>query len=152
MCQEIKDKIRVGEWIRTKKGVIAKCEYFDKKSNSYWFDKVIERNYEETLDFINKNKVNKYIKKHSKNKIELLECEDIVTLEYYVSKFRKRIKRRFEVFRAGNLMSFSNIYCDFLYDLNKNKFLDGKGFNPKIKEIVTHEEFESIKYNFEEEE
>ena len=86
------------------------------------------------------------IVKHSKNKLELLESEDIVVLEYYVSKYKRRIKRRFEIFKTRELIAFNNAHCNFLYDLSKQKFLDGKGFNIKIKSIVTKEQFKSVEY------
>lgn len=136
----MEDKIEVGEYVRTKDGFIGKVEDVD-------LDEQEGMNYyicEKDNGMASNYKAN--IIKHSKNIIKILESEDIVTLEYYVSKFRKRIKRRFEVFRAGNLISFNNIHCDFLYDLNKQKFLDGKGFNPKIKDTVTKEQFNSVKY------
>ncbi len=129
----MEDKIEVGEWVRLKDGRIRVFK-----------NMLSEEDVELTRPY-NIAKI-KDIVKHSKNIFKLLEGEDITVLEYYVGKYRKRIARRFEVFKAGHLISFRNVYCDFLYDLNEQKFLDGKGFNPKIKSIVTHEQFESMKY------
>ena len=125
-------RIEVGEYVRTNMGIIFEFQKID--ADSYMWGS----NY--------KGCYRKDIANHSKNIFELLESEDIVVLEYYVSKYRKRIKRRFEVFKAENLISFSNAHCDFLYDLSKQKFVDGKGFNPKLKGIVTKENFEYVEY------
>lgn len=92
----------------------------------------------------------KNIVKHSKNIIDLIEDKDIVTLEYYVSKYRKRIQRKFEVETLENDICFLNNRCSFLYDREKQKFIDGEAFNPKIVSIVTHEQFSNIEYKVEE--
>ena len=93
----------------------------------------------------------KDILKHSKNIIDLIEDEDIVILEYYVSKCGKRIQRKFE---PSNLLNkkiyFDNRHCSFCYDLENKKWIDGKGFNPKIKSVVTKELFKDIEYILEE--
>ena len=85
--------------------------------------------------------------KVNENIFDLLDSQDFVILEYYVSKYRRRIERKFEVFKAYNLISFNNIHCTFLYDLNKKEFVDGKGFNPKIKTVITKEQFSSVAFN-----
>ena len=142
----MKDEIEVGEYVRTNDGMLGKflrLERDDIDTSLKWYVLYIPNSpFVKGEVYINKP----YIVKHSKNIFKLLEGEDITVLEYYVGKYRKRIARRFEVFKAGHLISFRNVYCDFLYDLNEQKFLDGKGFNPKIKSILTHEQFESMEY------
>ena len=135
------DKIEVGEYVRTKKGNIDKIDRYIFESNIY--------HCENGMCIDTENRIGLHLEdivKHSKNKFELLESEDIVILEYYVRKYGRRIKRRFEVFKVGNLISFKNAHCDFLYDITKKEFLDGKGYNPNIKKIVTKELFESVEY------
>ena len=132
----MKDKIEVGEYVRDKEGNITKI------INTLSLFKDVKLYLGEDGYQYSDNS----IVKHSKNIFELLENEDIVILEYYVSKYRKRITRRFEIFKIEPLITFGNMYCDFLYDLNKQKFLDGIGFNPKIKRIVTKEQFSSIEH------
>ena len=130
----MKDKIEVGEYVRTDEGNIFEFGGYFKSGN---IDSMTDK------DGILYGNQEKCCKKHSKN---IFKSEDIAVLEYYVGKYRKRIARRFEVFKAGHLISFRTVYCDFLYDLNEQKFLDGKGFNPKIKLILTHEQFDWLKY------
>ncbi len=129
----MEDKIEVGEYVRLKDGRIRIFKNY-----------VTEEDIELTRPY-NTAKIEDIVK-HSKNILELLESEDIVVLEYYVSKYKKRIKRRFEIFKTIKLIAFNNAHCDFLYDLSKQEFLDGKGFNIKIKSIVSKEQFESVKY------
>ena len=87
--------------------------------------------------------------KVSENIFDLLESQDFVILEYYVRKYGKRIKRKFEIYKTdskSNLINFNNIHCTFLYDLNKKEFVDGKGFNVKIKKVITKEQFENMEF------
>ena len=128
----MEDEIKVGEYVRSNLGSIGKVTKIEDGKFLYE-NKCL-------ICFISN------VVQHSKNLFKLLEGEDITVLEYYVGKYRKRIARRFEVFKVGHLISFRNVYCDFLYDLNEQKFLDGKGFNPKIKLILTHEQFDWLKY------
>lgn len=78
--------------------------------------------------------------------IDLIETDDIVILEYYVAKYRQIMTRRFEVSKIGKMITFENAHCCFIYDLNKKKFINGRGFNVKIKSILTKEQFENISY------
>lgn len=92
------------------------------------------------------------IKNHSKNIIELLEDNDIVTLEYYVAKYRIRITRIFEISKVLklNCIKFNNVNCDFSYNVEENKWINGKGYNVKIKTILTKEQFEQNCYKVKE--
>ncbi len=130
-------EIEVGEYIRLEYGKLDKV-----KNNDYYMQQYIEC--EKGL-YPREN-----IVKHSHNILDLIETDDIVILEYYVAKYKQRITRRFEVFRHNNLISFNNIHCDFLYDLNKKEFVDGKGYNVKIKKVLTKEQFSQIEYKVEE--
>ena len=142
----MEEKIEVGEFVRTVDGKFGIFDrYSSRKEDSIYkspFNCFVKLQNRKTPLQCHRS----YIVKHSKNIFKLLESEDIVILEYYVSKYRKRIKRKFEIFKARNLIRFDNIHCDFLYDLNEQKFLDGKGFNVKIKGIVSKEQFEQVKF------
>jgi hypothetical protein len=106
-----------------------------------WFD----YHYEEMANIIIKLED---IKKASFNIIDLIEIGDSVELEYYIAKYRKRIKRIFEVEIDKDYIFFKNVRCDFTYALAKceSKFIRSKGYNIKIKSILTHEQLEVNKY------
>lgn len=89
------------------------------------------------------------IKKHSKNIMELLEDKDLASLEYYIAKYRKRITRIFYISKINNIIKFENLNCDFMYDLDKNKWINGKGYNIKMKTILTKEQNERNCYRLE---
>lgn len=139
-------EIEIGEWVRTKEGFIDKiqCDFNknDWRSKNTYGELIVKCEYN---TYLLKN-----ILKHSKNLIDLIETDDIVILEYYVAKYKQRITRRFEVFRHDNLISFNNVHCDFLYDLDKSTFVDGRGYNVKIKKILTKEQFNQNCYEVEE--
>ena len=92
----------------------------------------------------------KNIYKASHNIIDLIEDDDIAIIEYYVSKYRQRITRMFEcrLFKSkeDDFVIFENKHCDWWYDKNKKEWVRAKGYNPKIKSIVTKEQFESMSY------
>lgn len=65
-------------------------------------------------------------------------------------KYGKRISRKFETSKLNEeKIYFDNRHCSFCYDLNEKKWLDGKGYNPKVKSILTKEEFNSRAYKIE---
>lgn len=88
--------------------------------------------------------------KASYNIIDLIEDDDIAIIEYYVSKYRQRINRRFEcsLFKSkeDDFVIFENKHCDWWYDKNKKEWVMAKGYNPKIKSIVTKEQFSQMEY------
>ena len=136
------DKIEVGEWVRTIDGEIFEFGGYFKSGNiNCMTDK----------DGILYGNQEKCCKIHSKNKIELLKDGDFVELEYKSSKYRKRITRVFEVSELDEYIIFENYHCNFFCKKGDKKITDKTCKNIKIKSIVTHEQFESMKYNFEEE-
>ena len=66
-------KIEIGEYVRTKDGIIAKLEDIQEQDEAYWFDRIIYRRYDEVIDFLTTEELPKYIVKHSKNIIDLTE-------------------------------------------------------------------------------
>ena len=86
--------------------------------------------------------------KASHNIIELLEKTDLVVLEYYVAKYKKRIQRTFIVNKFDDYILFENLHCSFTIHLENGKYIwtDAKGYNPKIISILTKEQFEAMAY------
>ena len=145
-------EIEVGEYCRTKNGALGKClkTFFDFEDKLYCDEFITIEAIEFGKFKIPNNMAKKDIIKHSKNIIDLIEDEDTIVLEYYVRKFGKRIQRKFEatIFEDKKIY-FDNNHCSFTYDKEQNKWLDSKGFNPKIIEVVTKEMFNSVKYEVE---
>jgi hypothetical protein len=141
-------EIEVREYVRAKNGNIRKIDKIEKckscKENLYINIETIKNLY-----FTNSYHLED-ITKHSKNIIDLIEDKEIVEIEYYVKRRAKRITRVFEVEKIDNKLVFLNHRCSFMYDLSENKWIDGKGYNPKIKTILTHEQFEQNAYRLEE--
>ena len=111
------EEIKVGEYVRTKQGVIGKVleiddifAYLDREV------KYIEET-ETNIDYIHKISITK----HSPNIIDLIEVGDYVNGEVVIDTWNGN---RIETHR-------SNFHED------------------NIKSIVTHEQFESIKYRLE---
>jgi hypothetical protein len=119
-------KIKVGEYIRTKNGVIAKLEYIHNKDKVCWFDKVIYSRYGEEIDFLTTEELPKYVISHSKNIIDLIEVNDIVT--YWVDT------------QSYNGWVQNFVDKELLKDMKKN-FIE-----EDIKSIVTHEQIEDMEY------
>lgn len=73
-------KLEVGQYIRTKDGIIAKCTEI--KINRYMFDRIIlENGYYNDWEFIDIPKEKSLIKKASNNIIDLIEVGDYVNGE-----------------------------------------------------------------------
>lgn len=121
--------IEVGEYIRTKNGVIAQLEYIHDKDEVYWFDKVIYSRYDEEIDFLTTEELPKYIVRHSKNIIDLIEVNDIVT--YWVDT------------QSYNGWVQNFVDKELLKDMKKN-FIE-----EDIKSIVTKEMMKSVEYRVE---
>ena len=138
----MKNKIEVGEYIRTKDGRIDKVDRYSIGCCVYHCKNGMCIDECETVGIPISD-----IKKHSSNIKELVEEGDIVKLEYYVRKYGKRITRRFEIKNISDeVLYFDNRYCSFCYDLKQHLWRDGKGYNPKIKSIVTKEQFRNVEY------
>ena len=113
-----KDKIEVGEYIRTKEGIIGKLENineFRPPENKY----AVEIN--EELYFIGDKQLEGI--KHSKNIIDLIEVGDIVT--YWL---------------GAGYYTTRTVDVDFLKQI-KDTFI-----NKDIRSIVTKEQFKEMEY------
>lgn len=134
-------KLEVGMYIiskdRTDIGVVLKDE-----KNDIWNVKT-----KENIQFLGMfwNR-----KTASHNIIDLIENEDIVEIEYRAPKYKGRITRPFIVNRCiDSFITFENLHCIWYMRFENGKWTwqRSKGFNPKIKSIVTKEQFESMECN-----
>lgn len=135
-------KIEVGMYVRTKKYGIAKIVggTFENKFN---IDKF--KNDGITLRCIKL----KDILKASYNIRDLMKENDLVKIEYYSLRYGTRVTRLFEVdFIDKEYLVLRNAYCDFRLTNNEWSKNDKK-LKPIIKEILTHEQFESMTYEVE---
>ena len=108
------EEIQVGEYFRTKEGIIF-------KANEYWVA--------ENSEFQAKHPENYTITKHSFNIIDLIEVGDYVNGEEitYINK--------------KGILTSDNYELDMFEDLTRKEFT-----NEDIKSVVTHEQFENMKY------
>lgn len=70
-------KLEVGQFVRTKDGIIAKVDYID--NDTIFFDKELYRTYGDSIDFLEKDNLERIVKT-SYNIIDILECGDIIKL------------------------------------------------------------------------
>lgn len=118
-------KVKCGEYIRTKLGYIAKTIHFDEDNNLHC-DDIVTTMCGEKFRWLNKLEQKEQITKHSFNLINLIEVGDYVN-GYKVEKIEN-----------------GYIYVDYCFDCSLYTMITDKAEN--IKSIVTHESFNSIKY------
>lgn len=137
----MKLELRENMYIRTKDGIIAKVDYID--DNTIFFDKELYRIYGDSIDFLEKDDLERIIKA-SYNIIEILEVGDYVN-GYYISKIWEKdeithyvnetpIKRK-EREIVIQAPSYGGI------EILKNK---------NIKSVITHEQMEQKAFKVEE--
>ncbi len=129
------DKIEIGEYVRTKKGIIAKAQlYQDAIYHEGSGKKAIFHNYEADKGII----ADIDIAKHSKNIADLIEVGDYVNGER-VFKIEKDpfIKGQTDIF-------FNRDEVDYWGDRSLSQITD-----KDIKSIVTKEQFNSVMYEVE---
>lgn len=151
----MEDEIKVGEYVRTHEGYIAKFKKYEKSRSSKCklciFDNSIRDIsyiiYDEDT-FLFDDELKKYIAKHSPNIIDLIEDEDFCKIEFYSPRYEKRVTRIFKVSKIDEYINFENFHCD-LFMVNREWSLHDKRLNPVIKEVVTKEMMESISYKVE---
>ncbi len=124
--------MNIGDYVRTKDGIIWKPNKIEEIEGKWFFD-----------DYYWYNK--DYIKS-SPNIIDLIEEGDLVKIEYYSLRYEERVTRLFEVYYKDNkFMNLGNTKCEFMLvdgDFNDND----KQLKPIIKSIVTKEQFDSMEY------
>lgn len=117
--------LRENMYIRTKDGIIAKVDYID--DNTIFFDKDLYRTYDDGIDFLEKDNLERIIKA-SYNIIDVLEVGDYVNGQIVTQIIPNNRKKE------PSTMIYTGInYYVGLYDEN-------------IKSIVTKESMESVTY------
>ena len=116
--------LRENMYIRTKDGIIAKVDYID--DNTIFFDKELYRTYGDSIDFLEKDNLERIVKS-SYNIIDILEVGD------YVNGHRVE-----EInFENEEIFTDSEYYCGIVE------------FN-NVKSVITHEQMEQMAYKVEE--
>lgn len=119
-------KIKVGEFVRTKDGVIAKLERIEEE---YYFDNYIYREFEDDINYLFVEQLPEYITKHSSNIMDLIEVDDYVN-GYKVIDIVKGFK-----------VIIDKLELDTTTGTYKNiGIID-------IKTIVTHEQMREMEYD-----
>ena len=122
------DKIKVGEYVRTKDGIIDKIFKFDEILNEYWSEKGLVIDPE--------NKIGTHLKdilKHSFNIKELIEDKDII-----------KVKTKEN---AILMIGFDEKTIDIKYKEIIEEIENGEY---ELLEILTHEQYERNCYRLEE--
>lgn len=142
-----KEDLKVGMYVRTNYGIgkIDKTRMFMDKYFEFHLDSNKGRIHN-VNDNTYWNSLEDVIGEPSKSPFDLIQDDDIAVIEYYVSKYRQRINRRFECSLFDHYVIFENKHCDWWYDKIKKEWVYAKGFNPKLKYIVTKEQFEHEMY------
>ena len=127
-------------FIRTKDGIVDKVtiDYKGKCNSPNCICKHVscQYNYYDEVDII----------KASHNIIDLIEEKDLLEIEYFSLRYKKRVTRLFEVtYKEGRFINLDNAKCQFM--LIDNDWTDNdKELEPIIKSIVTHEQMEQMAY------
>ena len=121
-------KLEVGQFVRTKDGIIAKVDYID--DNTIFFDKALYKTYSDSIDFLEKDNSERIVKA-SYNIIDILEEED------YVNGYKIKY-----------IDDCKGAMREFYYDY-ENPNEDAGHWQEEIKSVVTKEAFSSVEYRME---
>ena len=124
----MKLELRENMYIRTKGGIIAKVDYID--DNTIFFDKELYRIYGDSIDFLEKDDLERIIKA-SYNIIDILEVGDILVDD---------TNRKLEILLIDDELMVRN--TGLIYD--NNYYLPIKSI--AIKSVITHEQMEQMAY------
>ena len=116
----MKLELRENIYVRTKDGIIAKVDYID--DNTIFFDKDLYRTYGDSIDFLEKDNLERIIKA-SYSIIDILEVGDYVN-GLYINSIDKE---------EGTVICYTSTF-----------------FEEDIMTIITHEQMEQIAYKVEE--
>lgn len=119
----MKSELRENMYIRTKDGIIAKVDYID--DDTIFFDKDLYRTYGDSIDFLEKDNLERIVKA-SYNMIDILEEDDYAN-EEVITKIKEDKDGKYLV----------TIYNDVIR-------------NKDIKSVITHEQMEQMAYKVEE--
>ena len=126
----MKLELRENIYVRTKDGIIAKVDYID--DNTIFFDKDLYRTYGDSIDFLEKDNLERIVKA-SYNIIDILEEGDYVNGNKVIE-----IEKNYK-FIDGTIR-------DILWtDTKMQKAI----WDETIKSIVTKEMFSSVEYRME---
>ena len=115
----MKLELRENIYVRTKDGIIAKVDYID--DNTIFFDKDLYRTYGDSIDFLEKDNLERIVKA-SYNIIDILEEDDYAN-EEVITKIKEDKDGKYLV----------TIYNDVIR-------------NKDIKSVITHEQIEQMAY------
>ena len=125
-------KLEVGQFVRTKDGIIAKVDYID--DNTIFFDKDLYRTYGDSINFLEKDNLERIVKA-SYNIIDILEENDYVNgLRVEKNKYGELYTSY--VYYGGDIGKQCEVYTTWLKELKEDM----------IYSIVTHEQMEQIEY------
>ena len=127
----MKLELKENMYIRTKDGIIAKVDYID--DNTIFFDKELYRIYGGSIDFLEKDNLERIVKA-SYNIIDILEVGDII-----IDSIEKH-----EILLIDDELMVRN--TGLIYD--NNYYLPIKSIT--IKSVITHEQMEQMAYKVEE--
>ena len=113
-------ELKEGMYVRTKDGIIAKVDYID--DNTIFFDKYLYKTYSDSIDFLEKDNLERIIKA-SYNIIDILEVGDYV-----------------------NGVEIINIDDEWITMSDKQVPILKSIANGMIKSVITHEQIEQISY------
>lgn len=127
-------KLEVGQFVRTKDGIIAKVDYID--NDTIFFDKELYRTYGDSIDFLEKDDLQRIVKT-SYSIIDILEVGDMVN-GYKVTGIGETYHGRKDI----------AIYCDYQENKKTGKWI--MIYDDEIKSVITHEQMEQMAYKVEE--
>jgi len=122
----MKLELKENMYVRTKDGIIAKVDYID--DDTIFFDKDLYRTYGDSIDFLEKDNLEKIVKA-SYNIIDLIKSKDII------------------LGRDGKMYQCWKIYKDYVFTYSKNK--QGETItlvDYQIDKVLTKEQMEQIAY------
>ena len=126
----MKLELRENMYVRTKDGIIAKVDYID--NNTIFFDKELYRTYGDSIDFLEKDNLERIVKA-SYNIIDILEVGDYVN-GYKVTGIGGTYHGRKDI----------AIYCDYQENEKTGKWI--MIYDDEIKSVITHEQMEQMVY------
>ena len=124
----MKLELKENMYVRTNDGIIAKVDYID--DNTIFFDKDLYRTYSDSIDFLEKDDLERIVKADYKI-IKILECGDILVDD---------TNRKLEILLIDDELMIRN--TGLIYD--NNYYLPIKSI--AIKSVITHEQMEQISY------
>lgn len=147
-------ELKEGMYVRTDDGYIFEIkELLEKGKYNDSDNKIVQRfridgMYKKNDDYIETDYMySDWVIKASYNIIDLIEEKDLLEIEYFSLRYKKRVTRLFEVtFKDERYINLDNAKCQFMLIDNDWSNSD-KELEPIIKSIVTKEQFSQISYN-----